>query len=477
MLQKLDRKTAGIKHDYPVKVLQFGDGNFLRGFMDWMIDLANEKAAFNGAIQIVRPLRKGKADKSFEQEGLFHVAQRGLQNGKTISETRLISCVKSVVNPYADFNSFLKAGENPQLQLVVSNTTEAGITFKASDLLGEQVGNTSTELPETFPGKLTLLLYHRFNFFKKDVAKGLTCIPCELIEKNGTQLRDTVLQYIKHWNLPDDFKAWIILHNTFCNTLVDRIVPGFPKDAADEIQKQIGFEDNQLVMAEPYHLLVIEAPDHVRKIFSIEQTGLHTKFVNDITPYRIRKVRILNGAHTVLVPIAYLRGLRIVNDSINDSFVGEFTRKAIEEEIIPTLDLPEDELKQFAADVLERFQNPFIKHELISIALNSISKFKVRVLPSILEYHARTGKLPNRLLQALAALIIFYKGTWKGETILLQDSPDVLSFFKTVWATHTPEDVVQKTLSNTSFWETDLTKINHLKDFVTTQVNELLATE
>ncbi len=468
MLQKLNRETAGIKQNYPVKVLQFGDGNFMRGFTDWIIDILNEKAAFNGAVQIIRPLRNTKEERKFEQDGLYHVAQRGLLNGKTISETRLITCITGVINPYSDFALFLKSAENPDLQFIVSNTTEAGITFSAND-------KSIYSIPESFPGKVTLLLHHRFNFFKKDSQQGLIFIPTELIEKNGDALRAAILQYIAYWNLPDDFKDWIITNNTFCNTLVDRIVPGFPKDNETEIQKSIGYEDSQLVMVEPYYALIIEAPEHVRKIFPTEQAGLNVKFVADITPYRISKVRILNGAHTTLVPIAYLRGLRTVKESVDDSYISKFLHKVIHEEIIPTLDLPEKELKQFAADVIERFQNPFIRHELISIALNSISKFKVRVLPTILEYEKRTGKLPERLLQSLAALIVFYKGIWNGAPIPLKDSPEVLTFFLETWEANSPEDVVQKILSNTSFWDCDLTKIKGLQELVTRKVKEIIS--
>jgi len=474
MLRPLNRETAGLKQTRPVKVIQFGDGNFMRGFMDWIIDILNEKTDFDGSVLLIRPLRKGKDDKKFEQDGLFHVAQRGLLNGKTVSETRLITCVNRALNPYLDFDSFLRTAENSDLQFIISNTTEAGIAFDASD-------SDINSVPNSFPGKVTRLLFQRFTFFKKDNTKGLSLIPCELIEKNGEKLREIILQYAEVWNLPADFKSWIVESNTFCNTLVDRIVPGFPKDSAKEIQESVGYEDSQIVMAEPYHLLVIEpcpATDtslqRIKKIFPAEKAGLQVKFVSDVTPYRTSKVRILNGAHTTLVPIAYLRGLRTVMESINDAYIGDFVSKAVNEEIIPTLDLPEDELRQFASDVIERFKNPFIRHELISIALNSISKFKVRVLPSILEYERRTKKLPNRLLQAFAALIVFYKGSWRGVAIPLNDSPEVLAFFKDAWASENVESAVHKTLSHASFWGSDLTEVNGLEKVVTNHVIELL---
>jgi len=467
MLQKLNRETAGINQTYPIKVLQFGDGNFMRGFMDWIIDILNERTNFNGAVQIIRPLRNTKDVRKFEQDGLYHVVERGLLNGKVISNSRLITCVTRAINPYTDFALFLKSAENPDLQIILSNTTEAGITFSTND-------KSIYSMPESFPGKATLLLYHRYNFFNKDINKGVVFIPCELIEKNGDSLRAVILQYIDTWNLPNDFKEWVITCNTFCNTLVDRIVPGFPKSDAPEIQQSIGYEDMQLVIVEPYYSLVIEAPDHVRKMFPTEQAGLNVKFVADVTPYRISKVRILNGAHTALVPVAYLKGLRTVKESVLDPSAGEFIHQVIYGEIIPTLDLPEKELKQFAADVIERFQNPFIRHELISISLNSISKFKVRVLPTILEYEKRTGKLPEYILHSLAALIVFYRGNSRGQAIPLNDSPEVLSFFKDAWDTKDVEGVAQKVLSNISFWDCDLTKIKGLEEGVTVKVNEII---
>jgi len=465
-VKPLNRQTASIPQQRPVKVLQFGEGNFLRAFVDWIVDILNEKTDFNGAVEIIQPISKGMADMINAQDGLYHVVLNGIQKGKTLSETRLITSVAGAFNPYQDYARFLKTAENPDLKFIVSNTTEAGIAFNAQD-------TTHTALPESFPGKLTSLLYHRFVHFKGATDKGLVLLPCELIEKNGETLKQVILQYIQHWNLPVDFKNWIEGYNTFCNTLVDRIVPGFPKDTIQEIQKSVGYEDNLVVTAEPFHLWVIEAPASVQKIFPTHKTDLQVKFVDDLTPYRTRKVRILNGAHTALVPVAYLKGLRTVRESIEDRYAGEFIRKAVAEEIIPTLDLPKEELNQFANDVIERFQNPFIRHELISIALNSISKYKVRVLPSVVEYQTRTGKLPDRLLFSLAALIQFYKGEWRGTQIPLSDSPEILSFFKGVWAKQELQQVVNETLSNKEFWGMDLTTIPGLASTVQSNLENL----
>jgi len=466
MLKKLNRINTGPKLVRPVKVLQFGDGNFLRGFVDWIVDILNEKTDFNGDVQIVRPLRKGSAKKNDDQDGLYHVALMGLQHGKMVSENRLITCIAGVVDPYEDSERFLATAENPDLKFIVSNTTESGIVFNPADQSVDALG-------ESFPAKVTQLLYHRFMTFKGDRGKGLIFLPCELIEKNGEALRTVILKYCEHWNLSPDFTRWINECNTFCNSLVDRIVPGFPKDSIQDIQEKTGYEDNQLVSAEPFHLWVIEAPAFVQDEFPAGKAGLSVKYVDDLTPYRTQKVRILNGAHTALTPVAYLHGLRTVKESVDNGVTGEFIRKAIYEEIIPTLELSEAELRQFANDVLERFQNPFIRHELKSIALNSISKFKVRVLPSILEYKKRTGKLPQKLIYSFASLIRFYKGNWKGEVLPVNDSPEVVNLFTDAWKTNDKDELLHSVLSNKSLWGEDLSKIDGLSAGLKSSLEEV----
>lgn len=464
MLKKLNRSTANIDAKRPVKVLQFGEGNFLRAFTDWAIDILNEKTDFNGNIQIIQPIAQGMADQINEQGGLYHVILNGIENGKPTRTIRLIDSVAGVLNPYLDYNDFLKTSENESLEFIISNTTEAGIAFEESD--------TPETLPGSFPGKLTALLYHRFKHFNGDPAKALIIIPCELIDKNGSKLKETILQYANHWNLPDEFKTWIEVHTTFCNTLVDRIVPGFPKETIGEIQRELGYTDNLVVTAEPFHLWVIEGPEHVANRFPTAKAGLDVKFVADQTPYRTRKVRILNGAHTALVPVAYLKGLRTVKESVENESIRAFLTQTIFEEIIPTLDLPKDELDAFANSVLERFANPYIRHELISISLNSISKFKVRVLPSLLGYIQEKGKLPVNLVESLAALILFYKGEYKGETIPLSDTEEVLGFMKLAWKDNDPDNAVAKILSNKKFWDQDLSMIKGLKELILNVIEE-----
>ncbi len=464
MPRKLDRNSV-TTINRPIKVVQFGEGNFLRAFVDWMIDILNEKTDFNGNVKIVQPIAQGMGAMINAQDGLYHVVLNGIQNGNRVSEDRLITCVDSVLNPYEDYSKFLALAENPDLKFIFSNTTEAGITFNDSD-------KTADRLPESFPGKITTLLYHRYVHFKGAADKGLAIIPCELIEKNGTNLKSIVDKYADLWKLPVSFMKWMDSNVHFCNTLVDRIVPGFPKETISEIHARTGFEDNLAVMAEPFHLWVIEAPDSVRKSLPFEKAGLNVKFVPDLTPYRTRKVRILNGAHTALVPVAYLKGLRTVRESVTDPEVGAFLEKVLNEEIIPTLDLPKEELTQFAAEVMERFQNPFIKHELASIALNSISKYKVRVLPSVLGYVAAKGALPGGLLHSLAALIRFYKGDWHGEKLPVNDTPEIMEFFRRVWSGN-PDEVARQVLGNTELWGTNLNEIEGMTEKVSGELRGL----
>lgn len=419
----------------PVRILQFGAGNFLRGFCDWMVDILNETTGFNGNVQIVQPIRRGKGIDLASQKGIYYVTING--------EDRRIECIDSIVDPYNDYEQFLATAENPDLEFVFSNTTEAGIVF----------GND-----ETFPARATALLFRRY---QKLPDKGLTFLPCELIEKNGATLKSVVHQYIDHWKLPAEFKSWVDSKILFCNTLVDRIVPGFV-----DISRRTGFPDKFTVSVEPYHLWVIEAPDSVRKSLRFDDAPLNVLFVDDLTPYRERKVRILNGAHTTLVPVAYLKGLRTVRESVEDPEVGNYLLKAVFEEIIPTLNLPKEELTSFADDVVDRFRNPFIKHELVNIALNSVSKYKVRVLPSVLRYIELKKTLPKRLLYSLAALIKLYKTQ-------INDTPEVVEFFKRAWASNDAVYAAKVILGNKEFWGQDLNDVPGLNKLVTEDLKAL----
>jgi tagaturonate reductase len=464
MPRKLNKENANVSVERPVKVLQFGDGNFLRGFADWIIDILNEKADFNGSIQVVAPLRKGRVASLDHQDGLFHVVLNGISNGEVISEVRLITSVCGYIDPYSQHDSFLKTAKDPNIRFLFSNSTESGIAFLESDI-------DSTKPAESFPGKVTQWLWHRFIHFRGDSRAGIYFLPCELVQNNGDTLQELVLKYAAAWNFPPEFSSWINDHNTFCNTLVDRIVTGFPKERAAELNNMTGFEDEKLVAAEPYYLWVIESKNQVEEIFPSAKADLAVEFVPDLKPYRTRKVRILNGAHTAMMAMAYLRGLRTVRDAIEDPYIFEFLEHAIRNEVIPTLPLPAGELNKFADEVIERFRNPYIKHELASIALNSISKFKVRVLPSILDYEMIKGVLPENLVRSFAALLIFYRGEWQGEKMPVKDDDSVMVFMKQAWEQPTIKHAIDVILSNSSLWGEDLTMVRGLSERISKAVD------
>lgn len=462
---QLSKKTFQGYREYPEKVLQFGEGNFLRCFVDWMFHELNKKADFNGSVVAVQPIDKGMVNLLNEQDGLYTLYLRGLKNGKPESTHETIDVISRGINPYEDFSGYLQTAENPEMRYIISNTTEAGIAYDENDVA------TATP-PNSYPAKLTVWLNHRYNTFSGDHSKGVHIIPCELIEKNADNLKRIILQLAAKWNLGEGFVNWLNTACTFSNTLVDRIVPGYPRERIGEITEELGYEDKQVVEGEHFHLWVIEAPEELQKELPFPSIGLDVLYVKDVTPYKSRKVRILNGAHTALVPVAYLYGIDTVRESVEHPVVGKFIKEAIFNEIIPTLDLPKAELEKFAGEVIERFSNPYIKHLLMSIALNSFPKFETRVLPSILEYKKRTGVIPQKLAFSLAATIAFYKGKRGEEAIALNDDAAVLVQLKGAWSKYNGdeeslEDVVRDVLSFERNWKMDLNKVEGLTEAVT----------
>ncbi len=411
----------------PERVIQFGEGGFLRGFVDWMIQKLNDNGSFSGNIVVVQPIENGMCDMLTAQNCCYTHIIRGVEG---VDKT-LVNSISRCVKPYDDFQSYLALAENPDFRFVVSNTTEAGIVFSEEDKITDAP-------PKTFPAKLTLLMKRRFDLS----LGGFIFLPCELIDRNGDNLKKCVLQYAKLWGLGDAFCEWVEKENVFTNTLVDRINTGYPK--GEELD--LGYEDNMVNTSEYFHLWVIETDCDIEKELPFAKAGLNVIVTKDkLEMYRTRKVRILNGAHTSLVPYALLSGLDTVKSCIDDAVMKEHIRKCVFEEIIPTLDLPKDELLAYAESVLERFGNPYIKHYLSAIALNSVSKFKVRVLPSILEYIKRYGKMPETLLFAFAKLIDFYK------TDMTNDDKDVVEFMKS--------HGVGEILANEKLWGADLSSL------------------
>ena len=406
------------------KVIQFGEGGFLRGFVDWMLQKVNENSDFNGSVVVVQPIEQGMCDMLSAQDCVYTHVTRGIEGvDKTV-----VDVISRCVKPYEDFAAFIALAEQPEMRFIVSNTTESGIVFSADDKI------TDTP-PKTFPAKVTLLMKRRFELG----LSGFVFLPCELIDRNGDNLKKCILQYADLWNLGADFKAWVEEKNVFTNTLVDRINTGFPRGE----DLGLGYEDNMLNTSEFFHLWVIETAFDLDSELPFSKANLNVIITPDkLEMYRTRKVRILNGAHTSLVPYALLSGLDTVKSCIDDATMNEHLRKCIFDEIIPTLDLPQEELISYANSVVERFSNPYIKHYLSSIALNSVSKFKVRVLPSILEYIKRYNKMPETLLFSFAKLIEFYK------TDMTNDAPEVVEFMK--------NNDVGAILANASLWGQDL---------------------
>lgn len=455
--------------DAPERVLQFGEGNFLRAFVDYFIDMMNEKAGFNSKVVLCQPIAPGLADMINDQEGLYTLFLRGFENGKKVNDKRVISCVSRCLNPYKDYAAVLACAENPDLRFIACNTTEAGIAYDPACQF--------TDVPaDSYPGKLTQFLYKRFETFGKEAGKGFVILSCELIDNNGKELEKCVLQYAEQWNLGEEFISWIKSENIFCSTLVDRIVTGYPRNEAAAICEELGYQDNIIDTGEVFGFWVIEGPESLKAELPFDKAGLPVLITDDHKPYKQRKVRILNGAHTSFVLGAYLAGQDIVRDCMEDEVICGFMNKTIYDEIIPTLTLPKEELMSFAASVTERFKNPFIDHALLAISLNSTSKWKARVMPSLKAYIANTGKLPECITASFALYLAFYRGTKlteeglvaerpAGNEYTIKDDRPILQFYYD----HREDDVktlVHAVCANEEFWGEDLTAIAGFEEAV-----------
>ena len=463
-MQALRRSTP---FDLPVKILQFGQGNFMRGFFDWQIDLLNERSGLNAGVVVVRP-RGGSASPLLDvQDGLFTTVVRGLDEaGQPVSTVRTISCVQREIDPASMYGDYLALASLPELRFIVSNTTEAGIATNDSDAF-------DAAPPSSFPAKLARLLFDRYAYFEGDRTKGVVLLPCELIEQNGPALRAAVLHFSRLWQLDAGFADWLDNACVFCSTLVDRIVTGYPQDAA-AIEAQLGYQDQFLVAAEYYYLFVIEGPASLTDELKLAGADLNILLVDDITPYKKRKVGILNGGHTALVPVALLAGLETVGDAVNDAQVGAWLADTLAQEIIPALPLPQDELQQFARDVLLRFRNPYIQHRLASIALNSWSKFAARIAPQLLRYVELHGRLPQRLVLALAATMRLYR----GDVIALSDDAASLAWFSQGWADAdagrlTLPELAQGWLAQERVWGRDMNAVPGLAPAVAAALQDI----
>ena len=405
-LKKMDRSAVENNIERPVRVLQFGEGNFLRAFVDWQIDIANQKGVLNTSVAVVSPrFDAARAiDILKKQQGVYHVLLEGIEAGKPKRETRMISCISDILAPEIkeDMDRYQAYIVSPDLRFVISNTTEAGIRYDHDDVLAEA--------PVTFPGKVTNLLYRRWKHFNGAADKGLIFICCELIENNASTLREYVLRHANEAKLPAEFIGWIENSNIFVDTLVDRIVPGYPRDTIDQVKADLGYDDNAVVKGELYHLWAIGGEGYrtVAEEFPLDKAGLHVLFMPSIKAFRDKKVRILNGSHTGMVPVALQLGCQTVMDAFNNPAVNSFINTMVSREVLPMIDEDPTELRNFADGILERFYNPYIKHYLKSIALNSLSKWEARNFPTVKDTYKRTGKLAEFELFTLASLLSLY---------------------------------------------------------------------
>lgn len=471
-MENLSKKLVS-KVERPIKVLQFGEGNFLRAFVDWIIDSMNKKGVFNGNVAVVQPMPFGRVADLAAQDGLYTLYLQGKMDGKTVKTHQVIDCIGDLINPFTEFDKYLGYAKSEDLEFIISNTTEAGIAYDETD-------TDLTVTPKSFPGKLLAFLKARYEAFKGDRKKGLYIIPCELIDHNGDTLKEVLVKLANTCNLDKDFISWITEANKFYNTLVDRIVPGYPRANEKECQEELGYIDNSMVVGEIFHLWCIDGDDvkSLEKAFPAPKAGLNVLFVDSIVPYKQRKVKILNGSHTCLVPVAYLAGIDTVRETCEDPQLGKFVREFIFDEVIPTINIPKDQMIAYSNSVLERYENPFVRHELMSIALNSVTKYKTRDLPTVLE-NLEAGHFPKHALFALAALIAFYKGKRGNEEIALKDDEWALEFFKKEWAAYdgskeSLNKIVTDFLGLEKHWEQDLNKLEGVNEFVTNALYEIM---
>jgi tagaturonate reductase len=474
---QLQGAVVGSLEDLPERVIQFGEGNFLRAFVDWHFHELSKKGLFRGKVVVVQPIENGMVKQLGEQDNVYTLLRRGLQDNAPVEKTDIITIINRGINPYTQWKEFLQCAWNPDLRFMVSNTTEAGIAYIP-------LPKPRGECPKTFPAKVTMFLYERFRTFQGSPDRGMIIIPCELIKQNGMFLKHAIQHHAIDWNLGAEFNMWLEKHNFFCDTLVDRIVPGFPKEEIDVLTKKYGYRDNMLVTSELFHLWVIHGDERVRKELQFTEAGLNVVW-DDVRPYRTLKVRILNGLHTMFSISSFMAGNNTVLESLNDDVLGKFIAKGLNEEILPSLDVAMEEKMAFAKTVLERFRNPFIKHLVSSINLNSLSKYRVRVLPSLLKYYEKNNTIPPVLSFSLAALISYFEGKREagngmtgmrnGVPFPILDDAHVLEFFAQRHALYTNDvpRLCRETLANTSFWDRDLNTIPGLTELITVYVQSI----
>lgn len=467
------KRRHGEVQEAPVTVLQIGEGNFLRGFFDWMISECRKQGLYTGGIAVVQPRPSGSKhiNQLAAQDGLYTLVIRGVEQGVPVSRKEIISVFSEVFDPYMEWERLTDLAVSPQLSLIVSNTTEAGLAYQPEPLGSGPI--------LSYPGKIAYMLFLRYQAFEGSRDSGLTFLPCELLERNGDVLRDTVLLYAEDWNLPPAFREWVKGHNRFLNSLVDRIVTGYPEQSEAEAWfEEWGVRDNVLCTAEPYHLWAIEGGPELEQELPFRKAGLNVHFTNDLKPFQERKVRILNGAHTWMTPLGLLHGISHVGELLEHPELGAKVRQAVVHEILPSLPYGEEELSAYAAEVFERFANPYIFHRLEDIAMNSLSKFRVRLLPTLDYYCGQGGAAPELLVLGFAGLLRYYRieqgddGSYVGKKLTgdpytIKDNAELLSIIAAIWsagnmAGEPTAQIVCRLLAEEKLWGQSLADWNGL---------------
>lgn len=479
---KVLNKLTAPKAVAPERIIQFGEGNFLRAFVDWIVKNMNETTDFNSSVVIIQGTPQDFAMKLLaSQDYMYHVNLQGRLDGEIVNSFKRIDVISRGLAPWGQFDAFLGLADQPEMRFVISNTTEAGIVFDPECKLNDAPASS-------YPGKLTQLLYRRYKTFNGDPRRGFIIMPCELIFENGHHLKECIIKYIDLWKEElgadyEGFKEWFLKYNYVCATLVDRIVPGFPRKDIAEIQEKLGYKDNVVVQGEAFHLWVIERPDNMsieelRAEFPADKGGLNVIICDSEAPYHERKVTLLNGPHTVLSPVSYLSGVDIVRDACNHPVIGKYIHKVQFDELMQTLNLPMDELQKYGESVLERFNNPYVDHQVTSIMLNSFPKYQTRDLPGVKTYLERKGELPKGLVLGLAAIITYYKGGKRsdGADIVPKDDQKIMDLLTELWATGDTRKVAEGVLAaDELIWKEhgDLNKIPGMTDMVTDFLNQI----
>lgn len=467
-MKKLNKTTVE-KPELPVKILQFGEGNFLRAFVDWMIHKANEKGVLNHGVVAVQPIAGGDfvANLFKEQDSLYHVYLEGIKDKQPVKEVTLVKSINEVLNPYSSYAEYEKLFLSEGLEMIVSNTTEAGIRYEEGDDLAALP-------PKSYPAKMTALLHKRFQKFNGAADKGLLVICCELIEDNGSTLREYVLKHAEYNQLGDEFTNWVKTSIHFYDTLVDRIVPGFPKENIQEIQEEIGFEDNLVVKGEYFHVWAIGGDSIIREKLPLDKAGLNVLFMDDIKEFRAKKVRVLNGSHTAMVPVALQLGCETVMDAFNTPEVEKYINRLVDTEVLPMVPGEKEELKAFAAKILERFYNPFLKHYLKDISLNSISKWEARDYPTVYDNFKKGDKLAKLTLFSFAALLVLYTGQSEAKGFTPNDTKEFLDFIQSSFDKNNIEGWVTGIVENKTIWKEDFTQVAGFTEEVAKDVKLIL---